>query len=468
MSAWSSPDPALKRDDSEKGGKEGHPSAADRFVAWFRGSSPYIHAHRGRTFVIVFAGEAVADPRLPELIHDIALLHGLGIRLVLVYGARPQIEERLRLRSADMRYINGLRVTDGAALACVKDAAGGVRVELEALLSMGLANSPMAGARIRVASGNLVAARPLGVVDGVDYGHTGRVRRVDAEAMRALLGAGAIVLVPPLGYSPTGEVFNLSATETGAFVAITLNADKLIYLMERTLPLNREGEAYTNLLPAEIDSLLRMVTDEELRGYLSHAADACRSGVQRVHLLDRRSDGVLLRELFTRDGSGTLITAKPYEDTRAARLDDVGGILELLEPLESLGILVRRSRELLETEINRFTVIERDGMIIGCAALYDYPADGMAELACVAVHPEYRSHGRGDMLLHDMERRALALGVGELFVLTTQTAHWFRERGFEPSPVESLPMQRRQLYNYQRNSKVFSKRLVPLPRPEGR
>lgn len=441
-------------------------SLQHHFVDWFRGSSPYIHAHRDRTFVIVFGGEAVADPRLPELIHDIALLRGLGIRLVLVHGARPQIEERLRLRNADMRYINGLRVTDEAALACVKDAAGGVRVELEALLSMGLANSPMAGARIRVASGNFVAARPIGVMDGIDYGHTGRVRRIDAQALRGIVEAGAIALIPPLGYSPTGEVFNLSATETGASVATALGADKLIYLMEQPLPLNDEGELWTNLLPPQVDELVsREDIDPRVRVYLNHAADACRSGVRRVHLLDRRVDGVLLRELFTRDGVGTLITAKPYEDTRPARMDDIGGILELLEPLEDQGILVRRSRETLETDIGRFSVVERDGMIIGCAALYTYPDDGMAELACVAIHPEYRDHGRGDALLEYMEQRTLTQRMTRLFVLTTQTAHWFRERGFEPSPVDSLPMARRELYNYQRNSKVFVKTVAPA-RPD--
>ncbi|MCP5036139.1 MAG: amino-acid N-acetyltransferase, partial [Rhodobacteraceae bacterium] len=138
----------------------------DPFVDWFRSSSPYIHAHRGKTFVVVFGGEAVADAAFTNLIHDIALLHGLGIRLVLVHGARPQIEERLRMRGAEMKYIKGLRVTDEAALICVKEAAGAVRVEIEALLSMGLANSPMAGARIQVTSGNFVTAQPIGIHDG--------------------------------------------------------------------------------------------------------------------------------------------------------------------------------------------------------------------------------------------------------------------------------------------------------------
>ncbi len=433
----------------------------DAFVAWFRGSSPYIHAHRGRTFVICLGGEAVADAGFPNLIHDLSLLHGIGIRLVLVHGARPQIEERLKARGARMQYLNGLRVTDDAALTCVKEAAGTARVEIEALLSMGLANSPMAGARIRAASGNFVTAKPIGVRDGVDYRHTGEVRRVDAEGIRQRLDSGAIAIIPPIGYSPTGEVFNLSAADVAASVAISLGADKLISLVEGKGLIDSRGQLITNILPREVDALLarRKKLPEDLSQHLRAAVSACRSGVKRTHLLNRQMDGVLLRELFTRDGVGTLITAEPYEETRTARIDDVGGLLELIKPLEEQGILVRRSRERLETEIEHFTLVERDGMAIACAALYPYPKESMAELACVAVHPDYRDGGRGDRLLAHMETLALQRGLRGLFLLTTQTAHWFRERGFVPTDPQALPMKRRQLYNYRRNAKVFLKRL---------
>lgn len=430
------------------------------FVRGFRASSPYIHAHRGRTFVISLGGEAVADPGFRELIHDIALLHALGIRLVLVHGARPQIEERLQARGAQLRVVNGLRVTDAAALACVKEAAGTVRVEIEALLSMGLANSPMAGARIRVASGNFVTARPLGVRDGVDHGHTGLVRRVDGEAIRERLDAGAIALLPSLGYSPTGEVFNLTAAEVATATAIGLGADKLIYLLEGPGVRDALGGWVNHLAPREVDTLLANPgLPEDLIPVLRAGVGACRGGVKRVHLLDRRLDGALLQELFTRDGVGTLLTAEPYENTRTARIEDVGGILTLISPLEQHGVLVRRSREVLETEIDRFTVMERDGTIIACAALYPYPAEGMAELACLAVHPEYRDGGRGDRLLERLEQQTQALGLTSLFVLTTQTAHWFQERGFAPAGLDALPMEKQALYNFQRNSKVFIKTL---------
>ena len=430
------------------------------FVDWFRQSSPYIHAHRGRTFVVAFGGEAVADAGFANLVHDIALLHGLGIRLVLVPGARPQIEERLRLRGAEMTMAKGLRITDVAALACVKEAAGAVRVDIEALLSMGLANSPMAGARIRVASGNFVTARPLGVIDGIDYGLTGEVRRIDADAIRQRLDQHAIALVPPLGYSPTGEVFNVHAADVACASAIALRADKLIMLVDEKI-VDGRGRLIGSMVPREVDELLarRRRLSERQQRILHSAAEACRGGVRRVHILARQIDGALLSELFTRDGSGTLVTAEPYEMTRTATIDDVGGILELIVPLEQAGILVPRPRDLLENEIHRFTVVERDGAVIACAALYPFSEEAAGELAGVAVHPDYRNGGRGDALLTHMESAASQQGMKRLFVLTTRTAHWFRERGYQPAAVDDLPARKRDLYNWRRNSKAFVKNL---------
>jgi amino-acid N-acetyltransferase len=433
----------------------------DNFVDWFRGSSPYIHAHRGRTFVITFGGEAIADPLFANLIQDIALLHGLGIRLVLVHGARPQIEDRLKTRGVETQYINGLRITDDAALSCVKEAAGTARVEIEALLSMGLANSPMAGVRIRAASGNFVTAKPLGVKKGIDYCHTGVVRRVDAIGLEQRLNSGAIAIVPPLGYSPTGEVFNLSAADVAASVATAIGADKLICLIEANGVTDSRKRLMTNITPREVDNILakRKNLSEDLKQNLQGVVSACRSGVKRCHLIDRQLDGGLLKELFTRDGIGTLISAEPYEETRTALIDDVVGLLGLIEPLEEKGVLVRRPRELIETEIDHFTVMERDGMVIACAAFYPFPEESMAELACVVVHPDYRGDDRGDRLLAYMEENAKRQGIEQLFILTTQSAHWFIERGFTLGELTDLPMLKRELYNYRRNSKVFLKPL---------
>jgi len=431
------------------------------FVDWFRNSSPYINAFRGRTFVVAFGGEVVADPQFANLIHDIALLNSLGVRLVLVHGTRPQIEQRLRERGAEIRYVNGLRVTDDDALACVKEAAGTVRVEIEALLSMGVSNSPMAGARIRVASGNFVTARPLGVRDGVDYCHTGEVRRIDVSAIEQRLDANAIVLLSPIGYSPTGEVFNLHAEDVATAVAAQIQADKLLCLAEGAGPLDSRRHPLRQLTVNGAERLLasRRRLSEDLRRHLLSAVHVCRHGVRRAHLINRHIDGGLLLELFTRDGIGTLITDEPYDDLRKANIDDAGGVLELIAPLEQDGSLVRRSREMLEMEIDRFTVMERDGLIIGCAALYPFRKEKVGELACLAVHPDYRNQGRGDILLHAIEQSATELGIKRLFVLTTRTAHWFRERAFRPADIKALPIKRRAMYNYQRNAKVFIKNL---------
>ena len=430
------------------------------FVRWFRNSSPYINAFRERTFVIAFGGEMLRDAQFAGLVHDVALLHNLGVRLVLVHGARPQIEERLRARGAGIRYVNGLRLTDATALECVKEAAGTLRIEIEALLSMGLANSPMAGADIRVVSGNFVTAQPLGVREGVDYQHTGEVRSVDAAAIARALDARALVLLSPVGYSPTGEVFNLSAEDVATAAAVHLKADKLIYLVDGPGLLDEQGTLLRELSPSEAEAALatRELPAPIQRGLIS-AVHACRKQVRRVHLIDRHVDGSLVLELFTRDGIGTLVTGEAYEGTRQATIADVGGILELIRPLEEEGVLVRRSRERLEMEINHFVVVERDGTVIACTALYPFPEEQVGEVACMAVHPDYRSQGRGDGLLRYVERQARGLGIRRLFVLTTRTAHWFQERGFVAGEIQDLPVQKQTMYNYQRRSKVFIKPL---------
>ena len=431
------------------------------FIRWFRDASPYVNAHRGRTFVLAFAGDAVLDKDFDTLIHDIAILNSLGIRLVLVYGARPQIEKRLQREQIETIYENDLRITDARTLECVKEAVGSMRVEIESLLSMGVANTPMAGARLRVASGNFVTAKPLGVRDGVDFQHTGEVRRVDIQAIRQRLDQGDIVLLSPSGYSPTGEIFNLSAEDVATTTATELQADKLIFLLEGPNLLTGNRQLVREISPAETDRLLesKRKLSDELRHHLRSAVHACRMGVPRAHLIQRKTDGALLQELFTRDGVGTLITAETIESMRAASISDVGGIIELLKPLEESGVLVKRSRELLEVEINHYIVIEREGMIIGCAAMHPYHKERMAELACLAVHPEYRDNGRGENMLTHIEKQAASLGMTKLLVLTTQTAHWFQEKGFVQASIKALPMSRKSLYNIQRNSKIFYKNL---------
>ena len=429
------------------------------FVRWFRNSSPYINAFRNRTFVVAFGGEMLADAQFANLVHDLVLLNSLGVRLVLVHGTRPQIEQCLQHHKADFEYVNGRRITDDVALSCVKQAAGNVRVDIEALLSMGLTNLPMAGARIRVVSGNFVTAQPLGIRQGVDYCHTGEVRRIDSQAIHQHLNEGALVLLSPVGYSPTGEIFNLTAHDVATATAIQLQADKLIHLVDGKGITDNRHRLLRELTLEQAEALLagNHKLNEDAANSLASAISACRHDVPRTHIISRQVDGALLLELFSRDGCGSLVMQDQFEDTRQAPLNDIGGILELIAPMEKDDILVRRSRERLEMEIDHFTVVERDGMIVACAALYPFIDEKVSELACLAVHPEYRNQGRGDALLKYIERQSRQLGIQQLFVLTTRTAHWFRERGFKAGKLEKLPIKRRELYNYQRNSKVFIK-----------
>ena len=427
-------------------------------IRWFRNTAPYINAHRGRTFVLMLGGEAALEPTFATIMHDMALLHSLGVRLVLVHGNRPQIDERLERAGIESRFHDDMRITDPATMHHVTDAAASLRAQIEALLSMGLPNSPMQGARMRVCSGNFVTARPLGVHDGVDFQHTGRVRRMDSAGIQQQLAAGSIVLLSPLGYSPTGEIFNLTLEDVAVHCAAAIGADKLLMLGAAPGVAGPEGRLIRQLAVGEIPAL--SVDDTEQQRLLTTARRACLAGVPRCHIISYRDDCALLEELFTHDGSGTLVAKDDYEQARAANIDDVGGILELIEPLEQEGVLVKRSRELLETEIRQFRILERDGRIIDCAALYPFAEDGCGEIACIVSHPDYRGGQRGQRLLRALEAEARRLGLDRVFVLTTQTAHWFIEQGFVEQPRDSLPAARKQLYNLQRNSKVFFKPLA--------
>jgi amino-acid N-acetyltransferase len=432
------------------------------FVPWIRAAAPYIHALRGKTVVIAFGGEVVADETFLGVVHDLNLLHSLGIRLVVVHGSRPQIEAILKQQNIASRYHRGLRITDVETMDCVLEGMGHARSRIEAMLSLGIANSPMAGARIRVVGGNFITAKPIGVLDGVDMGLTGEVRRVDTEGMRQRLDDGDLLLVSPLGYSQTGEIFNLAVEEVATQVAVRLSAHKLIFLMETDGVRNGRRQLLTELSTREAEAILarqRRLPPDVLH-YLPCAVRACDNGVKRAHLISRHRDGALLLELFTRDGVGTMVAAVPLAHLRNATIDDVGGILSIIEPLEHEGILVRRSRERLEMEIERFAVAEHDGAIIGCAALYAFPEERAGELAALAVDPDFQREGYGETLMHEIEQRAKKLKLARLFVLTTRASGWFLERGFVESDVSRLPKEKRDLYNWQRRSLVYEKTLT--------
>ena len=424
---------------------------------WFRSMAPYINAHRNKIFVLAFNGEALLHSNFSNLLHDIALLNSLGVQVVIVHGCRPQIDSRLRLSNVESSYKDGLRVTGPDIINHVIDAALTTRNYIESKLSMGLPNSPMQGSKLRVSSGNFVAAHPLGIVDGTNLQFTGQVRRVDFQAITHQLGLGAIVLQSPLGYSSTGETFNLSIEDVAVAISSEVNADKLILFGEHSGLLS--GNKLIRQCRTSEMTKLKLI-DESQRWLVGAAIRACSTGVSRSHIISYVNEGALLEELFTHDGAGTLVTEDEYEKLRTATIEDIGGILELLHPLEEEGILVKRSRKLLEEEISQFRLLDRDGRIIACAALYPFKEEEMAEIACVVTHANYQGKSRGSRLLEMLEKEALDMDLKTLFVLTTQTAHWFLEKGFMETSMEQLPKSRQSIYNLQRNSKVFFKTLT--------
>ncbi len=432
------------------------------YLHWFRNAAPYFNANRGKCIVVHFSGELLLDPIFPEFIHDLALLHSLGVKLVLVPGIRPQINNRLKAQQLDYRIINGVRVTTAQMVPALRDAVATVMLDLQAGLSMGLANTPMRGARIRVANGNYVTARPWGIHEGVDFGYSGEVRRIDTPAIRSQLDNEHIVIIPPLGFSPGGELFNLRSEDLAAKVAVELRAHKLILMAEQATVKDAAGERIGEFT---LDQACRHLAgnhlgeDSSAHQRFESALNACRLGVRRVHLLEMTQPGALALELYSRDGIGTMINADGYDAVRRAGGNDVAGILELISPLEDSGVLVRRARKDIEADISNFHVEERDGVIVACAAAYWFAAEAVMELACLTVREDYRAGGRGEILLTSIENEARRLGAHSIFVLTTQTDQWFRERGFVETDLDALPLKRQQLYNHQRASKVLLKTL---------
>ena len=421
-------------------------------IAWFRHTGPYIKAHRGRTFVLYLGNGALESAGHATLIHDVALLHSLGIKLVLVHATREAIDAALPT-DRPAQFHDGLRITDDLTLSVAIETAARQRVQLEQQLSMGLPNTPLTGARLRILGGNVVTAKPIGIHDGVDYLHSGTVRRIDAEGVRGILDQDAIALLSPLGYSPAGEIFSVSASEVAEKVAVAIGADKLIFLDRQPGLHAADGEL---IRQCTIDSAWALdIFDAEQQRLRDSACRSCTNGVARSHLLSYEREGALLEELFTHDGSGTLIAQNPYEQARSADINDIASIVELIRPLEDSGALVKRSRERLEEEIGYFSILERDGRVLACAALYPYEAESVGEIACVATHPDYRGTGRARQLLDELLAEAKALSLTHVFVLTTQSTHWFLEQGFEAASLDDLPVEKQLLYNWQRNAAVL-------------
>ena len=440
------------------------------FVPWFRSVAPYIHKFRNQTFVVGIAGEAIAAGKLPHLAQDLAMIQSMGVKIVLVHGFRPQVNEQLQAKGHTPKYSHGIRITDEVALDCAQEAAGQLRYEIEAAFSQGLPNTPMADSTVRVISGNFITARPVGIVDGVDFQHSGLVRKVDTAGITRVLDMGAMLLVSPFGFSPTGEAFNLTMEEVATSVAIALQADKLLFLteisgirMDPTQPASDDNPIDTELPLAAAEKLLTALAPAnaptDTAFYLQHCVKACKAGVERSHIIPFAVDGAILLEVYVHDGIGTMVVDEKLESLREATEDDVGGILQLIEPFEKDGTLVKRSRTEIERDAGNYTIIEHDGVIFACAALYPYPEARTAEMAALTVSPDVQGQGDGERVLKRVEQRARAAGLDSIFVLTTRTMHWFIKRGFVQMDPDWLPEARKRKYNWDRKSQVLVKKL---------
>lgn len=419
------------------------------FLHSLRQSSGYIHLHRGKLCVIYIPGELILhQDNLKQLAEDLALLHTLGLKMVLVMGATPQIDAALANADIDWQSHQQFRITSVEMLPILQQTLGQVRSQLEAAFSR---QQPIDDQPLSLCSGNWVTAQPKGVIDGIDFQHTGQTRKINQAAMRAIVDSGQVVLLTPLAYSLTGEVFNLNTLEQACSVASKLQADKLmIFSNARHIAGLPHQMSLSELKHHQAQNHEQDLLLQQLRRHAPH--------IKRIHLMHESNPSSLLLELYSRDGMGTLIFSDRYHQIRPATIDDVSGILDLIAPLEAEGKLVKRSRERLELEIHNFTVIERDQHIIGCGALYPYE-NASAELACLAVDPNYQGQSLGEELLRAIENQAKHRAFQRLFLLTTHTQHWFIEHGFIPSPLASLPESRKSLYNYQRQSKVLVKDL---------
>lgn len=422
------------------------------FIGKFRHAAPYIQAHRDRVVVVAMPGEVFTSPGFENLIHDLALLACLGIKLVIVHGARIQIESKIEGAGLTSHIVDQTRVTTDAELPYVIEAINEQTTRLISAFSTGLPNTPRFGVQLSVLSGNFVIARPMGVKNGVDYEHTGVVRQIQNDRISSCLSSGNIVVVPPLGYSLTGELFNLSIQDLVSEVAANIGADKLICLTDSKIIDQLDLGMGAVIDASSLDQ--KVLHMNEPGAMLKSITPKVLTAGCRCHLIDYHSNGAILQELFTPEGQGIMVVDQDYQRLRPASIEDIGGIIDLIRPLEDRGILVKRSRDLLERYIDSYFVIECDQMIIACGAIIPYSGK-TAELACIATHPSFTKQGLGRKLVDALVKMARKDGFRKVFILTTEGEHWFIERGFNEASLQDLPEEKRQAYNYQRGSKVL-------------
>ena len=439
-------------------------TAQSSFIQNFRLSAKYINLFNQNIFVIALSGYVFNEDQFVKIAQDINILHSLKIKVILVYGARPQVESILVKNKIPVRLLKNMRVTSSAALKHVIEVNGAIRNKIEATLST--IKSVSEG--MRLSSGNFLTAMPVGIIDGIDMESTGKIRGVDVEAIKNKLNHHEIVIVSPIGYSPIGQIFNLSYEQTAANIAAAINADKLIYYVDANGILNERGELIPELTSEKAHKLISHIEEKpspESAQNLSYddfnilksSVFAIKNKIKKVHLINRHIDGSLIEELFTEKGSGTILTEFALENFRKATEGDLKDIYRILFPLEKRKIFIERDLTQIKGMINQFYILEHDKKFVGCVSLNSFKES--LELASFSIEPKYQRLGFGKKLLKFCELEAKKLKYDEIFILTTQSEHWFAENGFKEKSKELMPTFKKKTYQSERNSKYLTKKL---------
>lgn len=442
--------------------------SSNNFIEKFRQASKYINLFNNKIFVIALGGEVFEDEQFESIAYDINLLRSIGIKIIIIHGIRPQIDDLLISNKIKTSLNKNIRITDANSINHVIDINGRIRTKIESILSSSIINSPLFESDIKLSSGNFITARPLGILNGIDMKFTGQVRKVNSESIQAKLNNGEIVIISPLGYSPIGDIFNLSYEQLASAVASSMKAHKLIFYINSNGIINLRGELLTELTTEKATNLIHQIERDSNPNkalnisyqdfnIIKSSLDAIKNKVEKIHLINRHTNGSIIEELFTDKGSGTILTEYPLEKIREAKPNDVNKIFQLIEPLSQNGILVKRASNEIKKDLSSFYVMEHSMDLVGCVALFKY--EEKVEIACFAIDSNFHNQGFGSKLIKFCEKKAKTHDVNEIFILTTQSEHWFIEKGFKVDDKELMPKKRKIIYQLERNSKFLTKKI---------
>ena len=424
-----------------------------------RGMLQYVPRFREKVFVVAIDGAVITNETFGNILLDIAVLRSLNIRVVIVHGASAMIRHLAEAQGVKPSDLDGAGVTDEPTLKLALTASNRLTHEILEGLS---AND------LRAVSSNAIIAHPMGILQGVDHLFTGKVERVDVDFFQNLLSQGIIPVIPPLGFDGDGKTYRVNSDHMAVAVAEALKAIKLLYITTAE-GLYHKGELIRQMLASDLEQILAQKKPDlpaDLHSKAVHAVAACRAGIPRVHIINGLVDEGLLAEVFSNEGIGTLVYANEYQQVRRAMKKDVRAIMQLTKNAVAAEELVKRTRAVIEKQLNDYYIFETDKNPVACVALHVYPEQRKGELACLYVNASHENQGIGRKLLQFVETKAHEMGLTELFALSTQAFTYFSSKGgFVEGTPDDLPPGRREKYDQSgRNSKVLKKTLTEPPK----